>query len=83
MHYMAATAESYEYTNEYTPDFMHNKHLTLHDNMSHPIAFHAQMTGDIMYLHQALQQPDAAKFVQAVIKEINGHVKNKNWKIIP
>ncbi len=41
------------------------------------------MTGDIMYLHQALQQPDAFEFVKAVIKEINGHVDNKNWKIIP
>ena len=82
MHYMAATAESYEYTNEYTPDFMHDKHITLQDDMSHPITFHAQMMGDIMYLHQALQQPDAPEFVHAVIKEINGHVENKNWKII-
>ena len=63
MHYMAAMAETYEYTNEYTPDFMHDEHLTLQDNRSHPIAFHAQMMSDTMYLHQALQQPDASEFV--------------------
>jgi hypothetical protein len=29
--------------------------------MHHPIAFHAEMMGDIMYFHQALQQPDAGE----------------------
>ena len=84
MHYMAAHAtESDGAPDEYSPDYLHDEHLTLQESMSHPLAFHAIMTGDIMYLHQALQQPDAAKFVQAVIKEINGHVENKNWRIIP
>ena len=49
--------------------------------MSHPIAFHAEMMGDIMYLNQALCQPDADKFVEAVITEINGHVDNNHWKL--
>jgi hypothetical protein len=83
MHYMAAQADTHEDTDEHTPDYLHDEHLSLQESMSHPIAFHAQMTGDIMYLHQALQQPDAAEFVKAVVKEINGHVDNKNWKIIP
>ena len=47
--------------------------------MSHPIAFHTEMMGDIMYLNQALHQPDADKFVEAAITEINGHVDNKHW----
>ena len=85
MHYMAAQAATTEEEDddEYTPDFRHDEHLNLQEAMSHPIAFSAQMTGDIMYLHQALQQPDASEFVQAVIKEINGHVSNNNWRIIP
>ncbi len=37
------------------------------------------MMGDIMYLQQALKQPDAKEFVQAVIKEVNGHVDSNNW----
>ncbi len=51
--------------------------------MRNPIAFHAEMMGDIMYLQQALKQPDAKEFVQAVIKEVNGHVDSNNmmlWK---
>ncbi len=36
------------------------------------------MMGDILYLQQALRQPDAKGFVQAVIKEVNRHVDCKN-----
>ena len=41
------------------------------------------MMGDIMYLHQALWQPDAWEFVEAIIKEINGHNDNDHCKLIP
>ncbi len=39
------------------------------------------MMGDIMYLQQALKQPDAKEFVQAVIKEVNGHLDSNNWML--
>jgi hypothetical protein len=39
------------------------------------------MMGDIMYLNQALQQSDAKEFIQAVIKEVNGHVDSDNWTL--
>jgi hypothetical protein len=55
MHYMQAyqaiTSEEAEiimYTQE------HDFHLGLQDRMRHPIAFHAEMMGDIMYFHQSL-----------------------------
>jgi hypothetical protein len=55
MHYMSAHAttacNSDGQTNE---DLQHEEHLSLQDCMSHPIAFHAEMMGDIMYLNQAL-----------------------------
>ncbi len=38
--------------------------------------------GDIMYLHQAFKQKDASQFVDAVVREINGHVENKHWKLV-
>jgi hypothetical protein len=60
----------------------HNAHLSLQDCMSNAITFHAEMMGDIMYLNQALCQPDAAHFVKAVITEINGHVNNKPSQLI-
>ena len=39
--------------------------------------------GDIMYLNQALQQPDKEEFIKAMIWEIDTHEMRKYWKIIP
>ena len=75
MHYMASQVV-YDYAQS------HDDHLSLQDRMRHPVAFHAEMMGDIMHLHQALQQPDAPQFVQAVVREINGHIKNDHWRLI-
>jgi hypothetical protein len=78
MHYMASQAvceHAYERP-------AHNSHINLKECMRCPIVFLAEMMGDIMYLHQALRQPDAREFVEAVIKEINGHIDNDNWKLI-
>ena len=46
--------------------------------MRNPIAFHAEMMGDFMYYHQALRQPDAKQFADAVVKEVNGHADNNH-----
>ena len=63
MHYMVAKAVVTVQTDE---DREHDEHLSHQDCMQHPIAFHAEMTGDIMYLQQALHQPDVFHFVDAV-----------------
>jgi hypothetical protein len=78
MHYMASQAV---YEHDYKQ--VHNSHLNLQDRMCHLIVFLAKMMGDIMYLHQVLRQPDAKEFVEAVIKEVNGHFDNDHWKLIP
>jgi hypothetical protein len=49
--------------------------------MRNPITFHAKMMGDIMYLQQAVRQPDAKEFIQTIIKEVNGHVDCNNWTL--
>ncbi len=77
MHYMASQAVC-----EYDYDCLHDSHLDLQDRMCHPIAFFAEVMGDVMYLHQALRQPDSKEFVEAVIKVVNGHVDNDHWKLI-
>jgi hypothetical protein len=77
MHYMASQAT----TGDMDEDLFHDAHLQLQERMRNPIAFHAEMMGDIMYLQQALKQPDAKEFVQAVIKEVNGHVDSNNWML--
>jgi hypothetical protein len=82
MHYMqamrAVTSEEAEIMYAQEHDF----HLGLQDRMRHPIAFHAEMMGDIMYFHQSMQQPDAGEFVKAVVKEVNGHIESNHWKLI-
>jgi hypothetical protein len=78
MHYMASQAIC-----KHDYDRLHDSHLNLQDCMHCPIAFLAEMMGDVMYLHQALRQPDSKEFMEAVIKEINGHIDNNHWKLIP
>jgi hypothetical protein len=77
MHYMA----SQSLMGETDEDLVHDTHLELLKRMRNPIAFHDELMGDIMYYHQALKQPDASQFVDAIIKEINGHVDNKHWRL--
>ena len=38
--------------------------------------------GDIMYHHQAIKHYDAQHFINAIVKEVNIHVKTKCWKLI-
>ncbi len=77
MHYMASQAT----TGDTDEDLFHVAHLQLQEQMRNPIAFHAEMMGDIMYLQQVLKQPNAKEFFQAVIKEVNGHVDSNNWML--
>jgi hypothetical protein len=68
-------------TDETDEALFHEAHIELQEWMQKPIPFHAEMMGDILYLKQALRQHDAKKFVQAVVKEVNGHVDCKNWSL--
>jgi hypothetical protein len=78
MHYMASQAVC-----EHDYDHLHDSHLDLQDRMHHTIGFLAEMMGDVMYLHQALSQPDSRGFVEGFMKEVNSHVDNDRWKLIP
>ncbi|EJK77403.1 hypothetical protein THAOC_00765, partial [Thalassiosira oceanica] len=88
--YVASTAESaqtdspsFDAQCDMDYDEAHDEHLALQERMRDPIAFAAEMDNDIMYYHQAMAQSDADKFREAVVKEIEGHVKNENWILIP
>jgi hypothetical protein len=65
---------------QYTQE--HEDHLSLQEHMHHHIAFNTEMMGDIIFFHQVLQQPDAVKFVKALIVELHGNIENKRWKMI-
>jgi hypothetical protein len=77
MHYMALQSTM----GETVKDLFRDSHLELQEHMRNPIAFHAEMMGDIMYLQQVLRQPDTKEFVQAVIKEVKGQVDSNNWTL--
>jgi hypothetical protein len=81
MHYMAS--QSTVGLNEAEDDRLHEEHLALQSLMGNPIAFHAEMMGDIMYFHQSMKQPDSEEFVKAVVKEVNGHIQNDHWQLVP
>jgi hypothetical protein len=68
-------------TSETDEDLFHDSHLQIQEQMGNPIAFHAEMMGDIMYLQQVLRQPNVKEFVQAVTKEVNEHLDCNNWTL--
>ncbi len=41
-----------------------------------------QADPDTMTLAQAMNEPDADKFLEAMIKEVNDHVDRKHWKLV-
>ena len=67
---------------ESNEDREHTAHLSIQDRMRHPVAFWSEMCGDVMHFGQAMKQPDRHQFVEAVVKEVNGHVDNQNFKLI-
>ena len=79
MYYMANQGIAHEQTEA---DLFHDSHLELQERMENPMAFHAEMMGDIMYYHQAIKQPDAQEFVKAVVNEVEAHVRNKHWELV-
>jgi hypothetical protein len=46
--------------------------------MHHPIAFHAEMMGNIMYFRQALQQPDDAEFLKLPLSQSMAILKTRH-----
>jgi hypothetical protein len=54
-------------------------------NWMSPLAFAALSASsdpDVMYLHKALMQPDKAQFLKAMVEEVEGQTRNKNWILI-
>jgi hypothetical protein len=62
---------------------MHEEEYLLQDEMLNPIAFLAGSNEDTMYFHQAMKAPDRNQFKKAIVKEVNDHIENKHWELIP
>ena len=53
-------------------------------DLRHPkVAYAASSDPDTMYLHEAMREPDAAQFEQAMLREVNDHTAKKHWHILP
>ena len=50
--------------------------------MHNRVAFHDEIIGGIIFFNQAFKLPDASSFVQTIVKEVNGYVNNKHWKLM-
>ena len=46
-------------------------------------AFAASSDPDIMYLHQAMKEPDKAQFIKAMEQEVQAHITNDHWEMVP
>jgi Reverse transcriptase (RNA-dependent DNA polymerase) len=56
----------------------------LQAEMRDPIAFAARASDpDTMHYHQAMKQPDRAQFIKAMKEEVQAHIDNGHWELIP
>ena len=64
----------------------HKEELRHQDEMREPIIYALKSKSsdpDTLHLHEAMKEPDADHFVDAIIKGINRHSENNHWEVIP
>ena len=62
---------------------MHKYDLRMQENMLNPISFNTRNNVDNLYYHQAIKAPNKREFQKAIIKEVNVHIEQKHWELIP
>ena len=50
--------------------------------MHNIVAISAEIMGDTMYFHQAMQKEVSDQFVDAIVKVTTGYVDNESWKFV-
>ena len=69
--------------NDYDTDVYHGAdEYEIQREMADPIAFAASSDPDVMYLHEAMKQPDKKEFLKAMVDEVTTHTERGHWKII-
>jgi hypothetical protein len=63
-------------------EVMANQEYDIQDQASNPISFSATSDPDIVYWHQAMQQPDKADFLKAAEAEVKLHVDSKHFVLM-
>ena len=62
-------------------EVFHDGGYDIQDDMDDPIAFVASKNPDMMYLDQALAEPDGDEFRKAMHSEVESHTELGHWKI--
>ena len=62
--------------------FAFEDHINGAYETQHPLVFKASTDPDIMYMHEAMKQPDKKEFVKAMQKEVEDQMSNGNFSII-
>ncbi len=66
----------------YAPwDVFHDGGYDIEDELDDPIAFVASSNKDVMYLEQAMKEPDSAQFKAAMDEEVKAHSVNDHWAV--
>lgn len=62
---------------------LHHEDYQIQELLDDPICFKTTSDPDTMYYHQAMAAPDRANFLQAIVKEVNDHIQNEHWELVP
>ena len=62
-------------------DVFHDGGYDVEEELDDPIAFVASNNKDVMYLDDAMKEPDSDQFKAAMDEEIRAHTENGHWKI--
>jgi GAG-pre-integrase domain len=54
----------------------------LDSSLYDPLSLAVSSDPDVMYLNQALKQPDKKQFIEAMRIEVKSHTDNKSWRVI-
>jgi hypothetical protein len=63
-------------------EVLHDISYTIQDKMEQPMAFVASTNPDVMYMDQAMKEPDSQHFHEAMLKEVKAHTDNGHWTIV-
>jgi hypothetical protein len=62
-------------------EVFHDGGYQIQDDMEDPIAFAASSNPDIMYIDQALKEPDSEQFRQAMTDKVASHTELGHWQV--
>ena len=64
-------------------DVLHQEYFKLQDDMCNSIAFKSTTDPDTMYYHEVMVAPDRKHFINAIVTEVNAHIENNHWALVP